>query len=212
MIEVTTSSRRLIEFDKDSEHIESNFKIKQKKIGKIGGKLAKYRKKSEIIVQHHGTKNGESKRNEEEENDVQMEEKDYEEVKNVITFHVSKNVDKEWIDTKSLYQTLKLVKKFFNEWVKVDETINVVHKHNKMMEIDENWTHGVRTTGKYQNNNKKIELFVEIITSMQLQKLKQKVINTCEDERVWIKQKNSGLEHVKRIGVLVGVCVPYSSL
>ena len=58
----------------------------------------------------------------------------------------------------------------------------------------------------------KVELFVKISDSLHLCRLKQKVRTTCEDEEVCIKQKNSELEHVKRIGVLIGACAPYSSL
>ena len=75
------------------------------------------------------------------------------------------------------------------------------------MGIDENWACGVRTTGRYEKNNMKIELFLKIRTSVQLHRLKQKVRNICENESAWIKQKNSGLEHVKKIGVLIGMCV-----
>ena len=67
--------------------------------------------------------------------------------------------------------------------MKVDEMINVVDKHDKRMEIDENWEHGVRTTGKNEKNNDKIELFVKIRTSVQSCALKQKVRDTCECER-----------------------------
>ena len=47
--------------------------------------------------------NEESKRNEEK--DVEMEEEGYEDENNVITLYITKNVKKEWSDTKSVYQT-----------------------------------------------------------------------------------------------------------
>ena len=34
----------------------------------------------------------------------------------------------------------------------------------------------------------------------------------CIEEKVWTKQKNLGMEHVKRIGVLVGACLPCFAL
>ena len=71
--------------------------------------------------------------------------------------------------------------------MKVDETINVVDKHDEKMRTHDNWAHGVRATGKHEKNNKKIELFVRIRTSVQSCRLKQKVRNACEDERVWIE-------------------------
>ena len=55
-------------------------------------------------------------------------------------------------------------------------------------------------------------MFVRIKTSEQLCRLKQKVRNMCKEERIWIKQKKSRLEHVKIIVTLVGACVPHSSL
>ena len=155
--------------------------------------------------------NEESQPNDKEMNDLAREE-DAEKDKKVITLYVTKNVNKEWSDTKSVYETLKVVKKIVKEWMTVDDNVHVVDKHNVRMGIDENWAYGVRTTGRYEKNNMKIELFLKIRTSVQLCRLKQKVRNMCENESVWIKQKHSGLEHVKRIGVLIGVCVPHSSL
>ena len=155
--------------------------------------------------------NEESQRNDEEMNEIEREE-DAEKDKKVVTLCVTKNVNKEWSDTKSVHETLKVVKKIVKEWMTVDENLCVVDKNNVRMGIDKNWAYWVRNTGRYEKNNMKIELFLKIRTSVQLHRLKQKVRNICENESVWIKQKHSGLEHVKRIGVLIGVCVPYSSL
>ena len=58
--------------------------------------------------------NEESKRNDEEMNDIEREEDD-EKDKNVVTFYITKNVNKEWSDTKSVYETLKVVKKIIKE-------------------------------------------------------------------------------------------------
>ena len=80
------------------------------------------------------------------------------------------------------------------------------------MEIEENWAYGVRTTGQHKKNNVKVKLFVEIKTAEHLHRLKQKVREMRKDEDFWIKQQSSRLEHVIRIGMLVGACVPYSSL
>ena len=40
-----------------------------------------------------------------------MEEEDYEDENNAITLHITTNVNKEWIDAKSVHETLKVVKK-----------------------------------------------------------------------------------------------------
>ena len=40
----------------------------------------------------------------------------------------------------------------------------------------------------------------------------QKVRKLCTDKSLWMIQKYSAFEHVKIIGVLVGACMPYSSL
>ena len=93
-----------------------------------------------------------------------------------------------------------------------DVNFKVVDKHDENVELEENWARDVRTTGHHKRNNVKVELFVKIKTSEQPCRLKQKVRNTCKEEGVWTKQKKSRLEHVKRIGTLVGLCVPYSSL
>ena len=74
-------------------------------------------------------------------------------------------------------------------WKKEDDNFNAVDKN---MEIEENWVCGVRTTGQHKKNNVKVELFVKIKTSEQLNRLKPKVRNTCEEEGVFTKQKNLG--------------------
>ena len=126
--------------------------------------------------------------------------------------HVTKNVNKDWSDAESVYETLLVVNKILNVCKKEDDNFNAVDKHDKRMEIEENWAHGVRTTGKHKKNNTKVELLVKIKTSEQLCRLKQKVRNTCEEEGVWTKQKKSRLEYVKRNGMLIGAYVHYSSL
>ena len=51
-----------------------------------------------------------SQRNDEEMNDIEREE-DAEKDKKVVTLHVTKNVNKEWSDAKSVHETLKVVQK-----------------------------------------------------------------------------------------------------
>ena len=102
--------------------------------------------------------NEDSQRNNEERNDIKREE-DVEKDKKVVTLYVTKNANKEWSDTKSVYETLKVVKKIVKEWMTVDDNVHVVDKHNVRMGIDENWACGVRTTGRYEKNNMKLSYF-----------------------------------------------------
>ena len=57
-----------------------------------------------------------------------------------------KNDNKEWSDTKSAYETVKVIKKIAQEQMKLDETFNVVDKKYKKMVLDEKWTYDVRPT------------------------------------------------------------------
>ena len=79
-----------------------------------------------------------------------------------------KNLNKEWSDTKSAYETIKAIKKILKVQMKVDEMLNVVDKKGKRMGLDEKFVFGVRTTGKCEKNDVKVELFVKIIASVQL--------------------------------------------
>ena len=53
---------------------------------------------------------------------------------------------------------------------------------------------------------------MKIRTSVNLCRLKQRVRETCREEKVWTCGKNSELEHIKIIGVLIDTCVPCASL
>ena len=76
--------------------------------------------------------------------------------------------------------------------------------------MDEDWTNGVRIIGR--EGKKKVEMFVKIKILKPLYELKQKVLKTCREEKVWIKKNDSGTENVKRIRVLVRTCLPCYSL
>ena len=108
-------------------------------------------------------------------------------------------------------ETLKLVKKIFKEWMKEDITLDDVDKNDQKMGIEDNWARGVRTTGRHDRDNKKVELFIKIKTVLSLHRLKEKVREKRREERVLECRKNSALEHVKRIVVLVETCVPCAS-
>ena len=65
--------------------------------------------------------------------DTEMEADDQGEYK-VITLNATKNVNKEWSDTKSMYKTLKVGKKIFEEWMKEDEALDIVYRYNQRWE------------------------------------------------------------------------------
>ena len=90
--------------------------------------------------------------------------------------------------------------------------MDIVDKHNKSMGIVENWAHGERTTGRYKRDNKKVYLFMKIRTSVNLYRLKQRIRETCREEKLWMYRNNSELEHIKRIDMLVGECIPHELL
>ena len=68
--------------------------------------------------------------------------------KNGCTLHVTKNLKKDWSDAESVYETLLVVNKTLNVQKKEEENFDVVDKHDKRTEIEENWSCGVRTTGQ----------------------------------------------------------------
>ena len=55
-------------------------------------------------------------------------------------------------------------------------------------------------------------MVAKIKTFKPLHELKQKSLKSCTKDKLWTKQKNSGMEHVKMISVLVGACLPHCSL
>ena len=74
--------------------------------------------------------------------------------------------------------------------MKEDETVCIVDKHNTKMEITNNWVCGMRTTGRHERNDRKIDLLIKIRTSINVCRLKQRVRDSCKEEPFWISLKN----------------------
>ena len=55
----------------------------------------------------------------------------------VIPLNIEKNVNKEWSDAKSSYETVKVINKIIKEQMKAYETFNVVNKKDTRMGLDE---------------------------------------------------------------------------
>jgi len=53
----------------------------------------------------------------------------------------------------------------------------------------------------------KIELFARVRSKLIMHLLKEAVTELTRKERVWIHSKNSDMNHIDRIGFLVGVVV-----
>ena len=72
------------------------------------------------------------------------------------------------------------------------------------------WTNGVRII--WREEKRIVEMLVKIKKLKLSCQLKEKELKMCIEEKVSTKQKNLVMEHVKMIGVLVGVCLPCFSL
>ena len=81
--------------------------------------------------------NYERNRNEELKKDIEKE-KDCEYEKKVITLHIEIFFNKEWSDAKSAHETVKVINKIAQNWMKVDEIFNLFDKKCKKMGLDEN--------------------------------------------------------------------------
>ena len=84
---------------------------------------------------------------------------------------------------------------------------NVVDGKDEEMTIEQNWAFGVRVVEN--NKNKKAELFVKVKSNVETHELNQCVRDKCMKENAWISLKTTMLKNVKRIGMIVGACVPY---
>ena len=119
---------------------------------------------------------------EKENQEVEMEE--YQEDQHrAITAIPTKYVNKEWNETKIIHGTLKVIKKTLEEWMKECEVAHIFDKHNEKMGTIENWAHEVRTTRRHERNNRKFNLFVKTGTSLNPNRLKQRVRDLCKEEK-----------------------------
>ena len=66
----------------------------------------------------------------------------------------------------------------------------VVDKQHNKIDINENWAYGVRIIERCDKDNKKVEMFITIKTSVIFFRLKQKVRKLCRDENLWMTQNN----------------------
>ena len=97
------------------------------------------------------------------------------------------------------------------EWMKGYEIVCVFNKHKEKMGLAENQAHRVRKTRRHEVDNKKVDLFIEIRTSANSDRLKQRVRDLCEEEKFGRIEK-SEFEHVKRRGSLLCALVPCACL
>ena len=92
-------------------------------------------------------------RNKNQSNEEEMADEKHKNAHTSHTLHTTKNANRDCSNAESVCETLKVVEKTLNAWMKEDDNIIVVDKHDKKMRMNENWACGIRTTGQ----NKKIK-------------------------------------------------------
>ena len=114
-----------------------------------------------------------------------------EEEHKAITVHVTQEEKNNLGASESMHDIMKAVESITNVWNKDKEEVFVVDRNERKIGVDKNWKNGLRITGR--EGRRKVEMFVWTKTLKPLCMLKQKVLKSCRHEKVWIKQKNSGM-------------------
>ena len=77
--------------------------------------------------------------------------------------------------------------------MKEEEKLHVDDKKDNTMDVNESWAYGVRTTGRYDKDNKKLDMLFKIKNPGDFYRLKQKVRKLCTDKSLWMTQNYSEL-------------------
>ena len=76
------------------------------------------------------------------------------------------------------------------------------------MNRNQHWVVGERIIGV---KTKRVEFFIRVKRKERFYEMKSRVWEICREEGLCVSIKNAKLKHVKKIGMLVGVCVPFAS-
>ena len=76
------------------------------------------------------------------------------------------------------------------------------------MNRDQNWVTGERIVGLKSN---RVEFFIRAQTASRFYELKYSAWDKCLTEEVHVSVKSTKFKHAKRLGTLLGACVPFAS-
>ena len=130
----------------------------------------------------------------------------------MISMCFKKNAKHEWDGNKSMIKAVNSVKKVLKSWLEDNSIVSMMDKNNKKIRIRDEWADNARLIGRENKGRKKVELFIRVKTDLPFNRLKERVWELCQKEELWVFQKFTEMEHVKRIGILAGVCVEHASL
>ena len=125
-----------------------------------------------------------------------------------ITIFVSKKIKEGVRDVVGVTNSYRVVNDIMNDWIEKRMVTNIVNDKDEVMTRDQNWVVGERIMG---GKNKRVEFFIRVQTTARFYELKSSVWDKCVKEEVYLSIKNTKMKHVKRLGILLGVCVPFAS-
>ena len=104
--------------------------------------------------------------------------------------------------------THRIMNEVMNAWMDDKMVEDIVNEKGEVMNRNQNWVVGERIVGI---KTKKLEFFIRVKSKERFFEMKSRVWEICRDEGLHVSIKNTKLKHVKKIGTLVGVCVPCAS-
>ena len=111
-----------------------------------------------------------------------------------------------------MVKAVNSVKKVLKSWLEDNSIVSMMDKNNKKIRIRDEWADNARLIGRENKGRKKVELFIRVKTDLPFNRLKERVWELCQKEELWVFQKFTEMEHVKRIGILAWVCGEHASL
>ena len=124
------------------------------------------------------------------------------------TMIISRNVKEGESEVVGVNNTSRITNEVMNVWMDAKMAEDIVNEKGEVTTRNQNWLVGERIVGI---KTKRVKFFIQVKSNERFYEMKSKSWETCREEGLHVTIKNTKLKHVKKVGMLVGVCVPYAS-
>ena len=125
-----------------------------------------------------------------------------------LTTLVSRNVKEGESEVDGINSACRIVNEVMNAWMDGYMVEDIVSENDEVMNRNQNWVVRERIIG---TKTKRVEFFIRVKSKKRFYDVKSSGWEICREEGSHMSVKNAKLKHVKKIGMLVGVCAPFAS-
>ena len=125
----------------------------------------------------------------------------------ILTILISNKFKEGESDIEGINNLHRVINDAMNDWIASKMTQSIENERNEVMNRNQNWVEGKRIIGV---RKKRAQFFIRVKTTARFYELKSSVLDKFLKEELYTNTKNAKMKHVKRSGILIGVCVPFA--